>query len=339
MFDTILDPAFPLGTDPCHGPRPLGDALERLIERIGQETESDRMVDAALWTLAQALGADGCAIVVVPAPDGAAELLHECGPIAPGILDAAGEALRADAASACKAEVAGNKSVLTIPCPSRFGTQTGVAVWRGASGVSWSDHDLRLARCCTGIVRLILDREAMDQELAPRARTDRLTGLLNRSAFLEELSRHCGRLGQEAQPSTLVVMDVDGFRSVNDRFGYPAGDRLLARLAAILRELFRPGDLIARLGANAFAVFLGGADHMTAAERAHHLCHRVPAALAAELPQASVPKLAVSVGVATRRSGSREPVLRWLQRADAAMATVKEAGGGHWRVSLLDGDA
>ena len=101
--------------------------------------------------------------------------------------------------------------------------------------------------------------------------------------------------------------------------------------------MVRPFDLIARFGGDEFAVWLSGTDHMTAAERADHLCRTAPDELQAMLPEA-FPKLGVSVGIATRRAGSQEPIEALLKRADLTMFEVKRSGRRHWRVSLLDGD-
>ena len=76
---------------------------------------------------------------------------------------------------------------------------------------------------------------------------------------------------------------------------------------------------------------------MTAAERADLLCKTAPAALQAILPE-PFPMLGVSVGIATRRPGGREPIEELMRRADMAMYEVKRSGRRHWRVSLLDGD-
>jgi diguanylate cyclase (GGDEF)-like protein len=184
---------------------------------------------------------------------------------------------------------------------------------------------------------MILEYEALRREMALQARTDPLTGLLNRRAFVEEMTRQIARLDRAGEPGTLMFVDLDAFKAVNDRLGHGTGDRVLVRIADILRTLVRPFDLITRLGGDEFAVWLSGADHMTAAERADHLCKTVPAELLAILPEA-FPKLGVSVGIATRRPGSEESIEDLTRRADMAMYEVKRSGRRHWRVALLDGD-
>jgi diguanylate cyclase (GGDEF)-like protein len=194
-----------------------------------------------------------------------------------------------------------------------------------------------LAVSATSLVRMILDYEAIHQEMAQQARTDPLTGLLNRRAFREEMKRHLTRLDRENLPGTLMFVDVDAFKSVNDRLGHAMGDAVLNCLSDMLRKLVRPSDLVARLGGDEFAVWLSGADHMTAAERADSLCRTAPAAFQAVLQQ-EFNGLGLSVGIATRRAGSDEAIQDLTRRADLAMYEVKRSGRGHWRVSLLDGD-
>ena len=80
----------------------------------------------------------------------------------------------------------------------------------------------------------------MQIEMARQARTDPLTGLLNRRAFLEEMERHAARQDRDDQPGTLMFADLDNFKPVNDRLGHEAGDEVLRHTAALLRKTFRP---------------------------------------------------------------------------------------------------
>ena len=91
---------------------------------------------------------------------------------------------------------------------------------------------------------------------------------------------------------------------MNDRLGHEVGDEVLVRTASILRKTVRPSDLVARLGGDEFALWMDGADHMTAAERAEHLCAEVPRELR-EIAGDGGPSPTISIGIATREAGSR----------------------------------
>jgi diguanylate cyclase (GGDEF)-like protein len=181
---------------------------------------------------------------------------------------------------------------------------------------------------------MVLERETTQHDMAQQARTDSLTGLLNRRAFLEEMERHASRQERDNQPATLMFADLDNFKPVNDRLGHEAGDDVLRCTAALLRKTFRPTDLIARLGGDEFAIWLNGADHMTAAERAEYLRDAVPRELE-EITGPDLPRVGVSIGIATRDPDQGEPLDSLMRRADRAMYEVKRGGRGHWRVSLL----
>ena len=157
---------------------------------------------------------------------------------------------------------------------------------------------------------------------------DRLTGLPNRRWFLEESDRHIDRLDVDVSVGTLVLVDIDDLRSVNFVLGREQGDNVLVRMASRLRAMVRPSDIVARVGADEFALWHDGMDHLTAAERAESLCEE---RLFQDLPNGHT--VTFSVGIASRQTGSAEDARTLLRRAHMAAKEAKSCGGGKWRVS------
>nr|WP_294518902.1 sensor domain-containing diguanylate cyclase [uncultured Rhodopila sp.] len=309
-----------------------GEVLDHILSRVGQELVADHMMDAALWAMIHALGAEGAAVIGASAESPRLRILHDCGPGAPATVDTAARLIALQPSDPGEAVNFDGRLVLAVGCQTRFGATAGLAIWRNANARAWDRDDALLAASATGIVRMILEYEAIQLEMAHQARTDPLTGLLNRRAFMEEIRRHCARLDREDLPGTLLFLDMDSFKAVNDRMGHATGDAVLIKLAEILRRLVRPSDLIARLGGDEFAIWLGGADRMIAAERAEHLCKTAPVELSCVVPEA-FPDLGLSIGIAMRRAGSRETIEDLMRRADMAMYDVKRSGRSHWQVS------
>jgi diguanylate cyclase (GGDEF)-like protein len=304
------------------------EVLPYMLSSIGHEAGADAKLDAALSVLMRALGAEGAAIVANAPDDAFATVLHECGhgaaailPVAISLLSAAPQAVDVD-----------GRLLLVVGLHASLATKAGVALWRGAAGHPWDAEDAALAESAVSVIRMLLDYQTAARQLIHHTSIDPLTGLLNRRAFLEEIPRHIARLDREGGEATLMVVDLDAFKSVNDRLGHPVGDDVLVRFAGMLRKLVRPGDLIARLGGDEFAIWLNGTDHMTAAERADFVCKTAPAELQAALPN-PFPDLGVSIGIATRPAGSNEAIEDLTRRADTAMFEVKRGGRRHWRVS------
>ncbi len=308
-----------------------GAMIDHILARMRQEVLAPRMMRAVLDSVRNALGADGVAVVGDTAEG--ATLLHQVGDGAVGMLEpitllVAREGSEKNAA----ASVCAARPLLVSACRTRFGERAGLAAWREANGRAWDQEDHLLIDAAGGIVRVVLEHQAIQREMARQARTDALTGLLNRRAFLDELPRHIDRLEREHQPGTLMFVDLDHFKQANDRFGHEVGDQVLIRTGALLRRTVRPTDLVARLGGDEFALWLNGADHMTAAERAETMLAAGPGDFAAVVGTAR-PAITLSVGIATRRPGGGEEIESVIRRADLAMFEVKRDGRGHWRVA------
>lgn len=159
-------------------------------------------------------------------------------------------------------------------------------------------------------------------ELALASRRDALTGLANRRAFDEELAREVARAAREGTPLSVIVLDVDRFKAVNDRHGHAAGDEVLRAVAARAAGVLRAEHLLARLGGEEFGAVLAGADLAQATAAAE----RMRAALAAAPVEAAGQALRVtaSFGCATLAPGETGEAL--VARADARLYAAKEAG-------------
>ena len=306
-----------------------GEVLEHILWRMSQEVLAPRMMQAALDALMNALGAEGAAVIDLR--DNEPALTHCAGGSANEVLSEAAPML---AGADCATEtIAGDGRPLVVAvCHTRFGAHSGLALWRSPGSRAWDGDDKLLMRSAANLIRMVLEHEAIQQEMARQARTDPLTGLLNRRAFLEEMARHIDRLDRESLPGTLMFADLDCFKPVNDQLGHEIGDLVLLRAAQELRDAVRPSDLVARLGGDEFALWMDGADHMTAAERADRLCNEVPKALSFIVGQVD-PRPTMSIGIAAKQAGSDEAIDSLLRRADQAMYAVKRSGRGHWRVA------
>lgn len=171
------------------------------------------------------------------------------------------------------------------------------------------------------IVHLLREVEAARREALALAWNDPLTGLLNRRRFAELAEREVALAQRSGAPLSLAVLDLDDFKSVNDRLGHSAGDALLCAVAGALRATLRTSDLCGRWGGEEFAVLLPG----SGAQAGVQVMARVGAALAAlRVEAAGGGGCSASVGVAERVPGESFESL--VQRADAAMYAAKQSG-------------
>ena len=180
-------------------------------------------------------------------------------------------------------------------------------------------------------VTLALQNSEVHEELTVQATLDSLTGLANRASFNAALSAALDEdprcLDHFARLTTVLFVDLDDFKDVNDQLGHGAGDELLREVAARLRRAIRPDDLCARLGGDEFAVLLRGTHGSAAADVARRIVRAVaaPAHLGC-----GVANVGASVGVATG-TGDIEPE-QLVHRADVAMYAAKANGKGRVQV-------
>ncbi|MES2531817.1 MAG: GGDEF domain-containing protein [Pseudomonadota bacterium] len=170
-------------------------------------------------------------------------------------------------------------------------------------------------------------RYAFEQEcrLAELSVTDTLTGARSRAAFLAQAEQVADSARATGAPLTLLYLDIDHFKQLNDSHGHAAGDAVLRGMAAVLQQALRTSDIFGRLGGEEFCVLLSDQDE----DNARALAERLRILLAA-VPRPDG-QLTVSVGVARMRDG--ESVVQTLNRADLAMLKAKQAGRDTVRVA------
>lgn len=165
------------------------------------------------------------------------------------------------------------------------------------------------------------DVSALNQRLREEAIRDPLTGLYNRRYLQESLAREAAIALRSGMPLLVAMLDVDGFKEVNDHGGHEAGDALLCEIAQLLSSQVRASDLVCRMGGDEFLVVLRSADPPAAIA----LCERWRASFPAAVT--------VSIGLAVYRAGE-ETIEETVRRADAALYEAKRMGRN--RVVLAD---
>jgi diguanylate cyclase (GGDEF)-like protein len=165
--------------------------------------------------------------------------------------------------------------------------------------------------------RLQRNEAVLVQELAELADTDGLTGCLNHRAFHQHLAAEIERAARDARPLSLIVVDVDDFKQINDTYGHPSGDDALVAVADALRTEVRVTDIVGRVGGDEFAIVLPG----TPLAGAETHARRISRMLARQCD----PAVALSIGMA--ELDPRRPTASQLLRdADRALYHVKGTG-------------
>ena len=154
------------------------------------------------------------------------------------------------------------------------------------------------------------------------ARTDPLTNLPNRRAFDEGLARRMAEWRRHGRPLSILMVDIDHFKQVNDRHGHQIGDDVLRRIADVLRCTMRESDVVARFGGEEMAVILSGTDSSEACQAAQ----RVRRAIEQATFVLGGRPLKVTVSVGAAQCDAEENVTRLVKRADDALYAAKQAG-------------
>jgi diguanylate cyclase (GGDEF)-like protein/PAS domain S-box-containing protein len=179
------------------------------------------------------------------------------------------------------------------------------------------------------IIRDISDQKRREAELTHLAHHDALTRLFNRLRFQEELESRLAQVRRYGGQGTLLLLDIDHFKTVNDTFGHQAGDMVLVTLANLLREQLREVDIIARLGGDEFAVLLYTLDSRQALAVARRLLHAIRNRSVRVADQELHYTVSIGIALFPEQGGTVETIMK---HADLALYRAKIAGRDQYQL-------
>lgn len=166
-------------------------------------------------------------------------------------------------------------------------------------------------------------RHTLELKLREQSELDQLTGLFNRRGFMRHLMYHFESFQRHATPTALLMIDLDGFKKINDTYGHQAGDNVLILIAGICRNQLRKTDTAARLGGDEFVIILPNTSQQQALQFADRLCARV----ASETANGAFGAQAVSISVGVSSIMAEDKTTeQTMKRVDNALYKAKRSG-------------
>jgi diguanylate cyclase (GGDEF)-like protein/PAS domain S-box-containing protein len=180
--------------------------------------------------------------------------------------------------------------------------------------------------------RDVSERKAFEEQLQHQAFHDAVTGLANRALFKDRVEHMIERQARDNLPVSILFMDLDDFKTINDSLGHAAGDRMLAEVGERLKNSLRQADTAARLGGDEFAILLeDGGDGVDAAEVAARILASLEGPFHLEGKEVFA-RASIGIATADAWTGGPEGAEELLRNADVAMYMAKEAGKGRYQV-------
>jgi len=183
----------------------------------------------------------------------------------------------------------------------------------------YSEKDTKLLEFVSSQVASAIERKSTEEKIKHLSFHDSLTGLYNRAYFEEELERYNF---PRYYPLSIVMLDVNGLKVINDTFGHSEGDRLLQHLSQVLTSVSRQGDILARIGGDEFAILLPS----TTSEEAHNFCERIKKACQQDKIKPIYLRPNISLGHTTQE-GEYKDINSLLKKADRNMYQDKLFNG------------
>jgi len=202
----------------------------------------------------------------------------------------------------------------------------------------WQQDEIALVQQLATQVAIAIQQSELYQQVQHLASSDGLTQIANRRCFDESLEREWQRLAREASPLSLILCDIDYFKSYNDTYGHPAGDQCLQQVAqAIYRAVRRPVDLVARYGGEEFAVILPNTKAEGAVQVAEEIRSGVKALKISHADSQANPYVTLSLGVASTFPTPELSPATLIAAADQGLYQAKTQGRNRVLLSGYEG--
>jgi diguanylate cyclase (GGDEF)-like protein len=218
----------------------------------------------------------------------------------------------------------GKRGLLMLPLVAKD-QSIGLVELFATTPVQLTDQRLQLARTMANEAAMALENARLYEDARNRADHDPLTGFYNHRFVHERLGEEVIRAQRNRRPLSMLMLDLDDFKLVNDTFGHLFGDRVLTWTAELIRSTLRGSDIPARYGGDEFAIILPETDHDEAARAAERILEAFRSRAFVGEQRGPVP-ISASIGVATYPQHGRTPT-ELIAAADKALYTVKRDGG------------
>ena len=184
-----------------------------------------------------------------------------------------------------------------------------------------ADEQIRIASLSSRVATLKAELQSAREE----SMRDGLTGVYNRRAFDERIKALVDPNDVQRGGFSILLLDIDDFKGINDTYGHPIGDRVILALADVCRQMIRSDDFLARYGGEEFVIILPGASRRNAAKKARQLCKAIAQTrYALDDDDASLLSVTVSIGVTSRER--RDDVAALIARVDKALYQARQEG-------------